>query len=575
MENTIRTKVEAWLSGDYDAATKEEIKRMMQEDPEKLTDAFYKDLEFGTGGLRGVMGVGTNRMNKYTVGAATQGLANYLKKQLSREKIKVAIAFDSRNLSSFFARITAEILSANQISCYLFEDLRPTPELSFTVRHLSCHAGIVITASHNPKEYNGYKVYWRDGGQLVPPHDKNVISEVKKIDSIQEICWRADESLIHMIGKEVDESYLNQIQALSLNPGSIASQAEKIKIVYTPLHGAGVHVVPDALRRYGFTNIYLEEQQVVIDGDFPTVVSPNPEEKSALTLALAAAEKLNADLVMATDPDADRVGVAVRDADGKLVLLNGNAIASLLTYYVLSEKKRQGTLQARDFVVKTVVTTDLIKDIAEDFQVDCFEVLTGFKYIAEQINKKEGKARFLCGGEESYGFLTGDFVRDKDAVSTCCLIAEMVAVMADRGKSLLSLLDEIFIKYALYQEVQVSLTRKGKQGADEIQQMMLDFRERPPVTINGSPVIKITDYLLEKEQDITNHSFSRTALPVSDVVQFFMADGSSVTVRPSGTEPKIKFYISVKEKVEASTLAATKIVLEERVENIKESIHLK
>lgn len=572
MDNTIQSKIASWLNGNYDQATKDEITRLQQENPEELTDAFYRDLEFGTGGLRGIMGVGTNRMNRYTVGAATQGLANYLKMQFPGEDIKVAIAFDSRNNSNNFARKSADILSANGIVCYLFEELRPTPELSFAVRYLQCNAGIVITASHNPKEYNGYKVYWKDGGQLVPPHDKNVIGEVQKVDSIDKIKWGGDnlQNLIKIIGKEVDEVYLNAVKSLSLNPEVITRHAD-LKIVFTPLHGTGI-MVPKALAKYGFSNVSVVESQAKPDGNFPTVSYPNPEEKSALALALQDAELQHADLVMATDPDADRVGVAIRNADGQMELLNGNMVASLLTYYILSEKKRKGDLKETDFVVKTIVTTDLLQEIADSFNIACFDVLTGFKYIAEKIDEHEGKRRFLCGGEESYGFLIGDFVRDKDAVSTCCLVAELAAFLADQNKTMADLLNDLYHQYAFFKEEQVSITKKGKSGAEEIQKMMKTFRDNPMKEINGSRVCKIKDYLSGQVCDVLKDTTSPTGLPKSDVLQFFTEDHSSVTVRPSGTEPKIKFYISVREKKEGNTVECIHEILDQRIENIKQRI---
>lgn len=575
MDKKIKPNVDAWLHGNYDKGTKEKIKRLKKNNPDELFDAFYKSLEFGTGGLRGIMGVGTNRMNKYTVGAATQGLANYLKATYKNTKLKVAVAFDSRNNSAYFANITADVLSANRIECFLFEEMRPTPLLSFAVRYLECHAGVVITASHNPKEYNGYKAYWGDGGQLVPPHDNNVINQVNKVKSIEKIRWERKDAYVKIIGPEVDEAYLQSVEKLSLNQGAISKCAD-FKIVYTSLHGTGITMVPKALNRFGFQNVILEEKQCVPDENFPTVKSPNPEEKSALELSMKLADEIDADLVLATDPDADRVGIAARNRKGELILFNGNMVATMLTHYLLSEWQKQKKLSDNEFVVKTIVTTDIINKIALDFNVKCYDVLTGFKYIAETIKLNDNKKKFICGGEESYGFLIDDFVRDKDAVSACCLIAEIAAVMKNKGKTLQDYLNDIYLKYGFYKEEQLSIVKTGKNGLFEISKMMTHLREKFPKKINKSKVVKIVDYFFGKGYDFENSTFFDTNLPISDVIQFFTADGSKVTIRPSGTEPKIKFYFSVNEKiVSKEQYADMEQLLAKRIEDIIVSLKFK
>lgn len=543
-------KAGIWLKGNYDDETKAAVKNMIENDPAELVESFYRDLEFGTGGLRGIMGTGTNRMNKYTVGAATQGFANYLKASFrDSENIGVAIACDSRNNSPLFARIAAEVLAANNIHVYLFESLRPTPELSFAVRELKCQGGIVITASHNPKEYNGYKVYWNDGGQLVPPHDDNVIAEVFKIRNVDEIRFRGNESLISIIGKEIDEKYLNMLKSLTLSPEVINRQHD-MKIVYTPIHGTGAMLVPKALKSFGFEAVYTVDEQMVPDGNFPTVHSPNPEEKAAMSMALDKARAVDADLILATDPDADRVGVGVKDREGNFILLNGNQSASLLIYYLMKQWKANGKITGKEFIVKTIVTSELLKDIALDHGVESYDVLTGFKFIAEIIRKFEGIKTFIGGGEESYGYLVGDQVRDKDAVIACCMLSETAAWAKDQGLSMYELLIDIYCKYGFYLEDLISITKKGKSGAEEIQQMMLNFRSTPPVEINGQKVVLIKDYKLQKEYDLVKGTNKPIGLPVSDVLQFFLSSGSKITVRPSGTEPKIKFYIGVKGKLD-------------------------
>ncbi len=548
MDQSIIDKAQSWLKGNYDSETKEKVRQLLQEQSDELVDSFYKDLEFGTGGLRGIMGVGSNRMNKYTVGMATQGLANYLKNKYPNQEISVAIAYDCRNNNTFFEGITADILSANNIKVYKFDALRPTPELSFAVRKLNCQSGIVITASHNPKEYNGYKVYGEDGAQLISPDDKNVIEEVRKIKSIDEIKFSANKSLINEIDNSLDEIYTDEIKALSLNPDLIQKH-KNIKIVYTPIHGTGVKLVPMALKKFGFENIIAVEEQNIVDGNFPTVKSPNPEEPAALEMAINKAKEMNADLVMASDPDADRVGVAVRNTNGDFTLLNGNQTATLLFYYVLSQWKEKGKISSNEFIVKTIVTSELLIDIANKFGVDNYDVLTGFKYIAQIIREQEGKKQFILGGEESYGYLIGDFVRDKDAVSSCCFIAETYAWAVDQNKSLEDLLADIYSEFGFYLEELRSVVKKGKSGADEIQEMMHNYRNNPPKEINGRKIICVKDFQLQVSKDIISGETTNIDLPKSNVIQFFTEDGSKITMRPSGTEPKIKFYFGVKEKL--------------------------
>jgi phosphoglucomutase len=551
VDQKIIEKANIWLNGNYDSETRTAVKNMFENDPSELVESFYRDLEFGTGGLRGIMGTGTNRMNKYTVGAATQGLANYLQACFSNlREISVAIAFDSRNNSSFFARITAEVLAANNIKVFLFENLRPVPELSFAVRQLKCQSGIVITASHNPKEYNGYKVYWNDGGQLVPPHDKNVITEVNKIMSIDEIRFKGNDSLIHLIGKEIDDAYLKMLKSLSLSPDVINRQHD-LKIVYSPIHGTGAVLVPPALKEFGFTSVNTVDEQMIPDGNFPTVHSPNPEEKAAMTMAIDKAKAINAELILATDPDADRVGVGVKDTHGNYILLNGNQSATLLIYYLMKQWKAKGKLTGKEFIVKTIVTSELLKDIALSYGVESYDVLTGFKFIAEKIRQFEGVKSFIGGGEESYGYLVGDSVRDKDAVISCCMLAETAAWAKDQGLSMFELLINIYQEYGFYLEDLISITKKGKSGAEEIQQMMQDYRNRPPKAINGMKVVLIKDYKFQKETNLQTGTEKAIDLPKSDVLQFFLESGSKITVRPSGTEPKIKFYFGVKGKLES------------------------
>lgn len=529
-------RAEAWTAPEFNEATRNEVRQMILERSNELEDAFYRNLEFGTGGLRAVMGVGTNRMNLYTVGMATQGLSNYLKANFKeRDEIKVAVSYDCRNHSREFAKVTAEVFAANGMTVFLFDELRPTPELSYTIRHLGCSAGVMITASHNPKEYNGYKVYWEDGAQITAPHDTNIVNEVSKIAGPSEVRFKGGEERIHIIGKEIDEAYLKDILSLMLSPDAVAKHKD-IKIVYTPLHGTGVRLVPEALRRVGFENLFFVEAQNVNDGNFPTVKSPNPEEKSALEMAVKRADEVGADLVMATDPDADRVGIAVRDNSGNIVLLNGNQTASILTYYMLTRWKELGKLNSKTYMVKTIVTTELLAKIAESFGVRMYNVLTGFKYIAQVVRENEGKMLFIGGGEESYGFNAGEFVRDKDAVVACSLVAECAAWCCEQGLTLYGLLQRIYGEYGFYKETLVSLTKKGKEGLEEIGEMMRQFRANPPKELGGSPVVKVIDYQLPLE----------TGLPKSNVLQFFTESECIVSVRPSGTEPKIKFYFEAR-----------------------------
>ncbi|MCF8302906.1 MAG: phospho-sugar mutase [Bacteroidales bacterium] len=546
VDKSILERAQKWLDGNYDRDTKATVRSYLVNDQTTLIDAFYKDLEFGTGGLRGIMGVGTNRMNKYTVGSATQGLANYLKKMFAgRDEIKAVIAYDSRNNSRYFSEVTADVLSANGIKVYLFDALRPTPELSFAIRHLGCQTGVMITASHNPKEYNGYKVYWEDGGQLIKPHDKNIIEEVKRITDVNQINFEGDKNKIEAIGEKIDKVYIDKVKSLTLNP-DIIQKHKDLKIVYTPIHGTGVELVPRALKALGFEQIYNVAEQDKVDGDFPTVHSPNPEEPAALEMALEKAREVNAELVMATDPDTDRAGLAVKDHKGEYVLLNGNQTATLLIYYVLGQYKEKDLLKGNEYIVKTIVTTELLDEMARDFGVEIFDVLTGFKYIADVIKRHEGKKKFIAGGEESYGFLVGDFVRDKDAVIYVAMMAETAAWAAEQGKSLNDLLIDIYQQYGLYKEKLKSVVRYGKAGAEHIAKMMDEFRSQPPVSINDSKVSTIIDYQKGTIHDIDSGEEEPTSLPKSNVIQFYTKCGSKITARPSGTEPKIKFYVGVK-----------------------------
>lgn len=555
LDASTQQRVDQWLSGNYDAATKETIQHLIDSgNITELTDSFYRDLEFGTGGLRGVVGVGSNRMNRYTVGAATQGLSNYINAAFPDQDISVAIAHDSRRMSPEFARLVADIFSANGIKVYLFSALRPTPELSFAIRQLGCQSGIVVTASHNPPEYNGYKVYWNDGAQVVAPHDKAIIAEVNKITSVDDIKFEGVPTKIQFIDEEIDAPYIERIKSNAVNPDVIKRQSD-LNIVYTPIHGTGITLVPRALDALGFTNVHIVEEQATPDGNFPTVKSPNPEERPAMQLALDLALSINADLVMATDPDADRVGAGARNHHGEFELLNGNQMASLIIYYLLNAWKDAGKLTGNEFVAKTIVTTDLIDQMCERYGVKCYNTLTGFKYIAEVIRELEGKEQFIGGGEESYGYLIGDFVRDKDAIASCAMIAELTAYAKDRGQSLFDLLMAMYQENGFYYEALVSLTKKGKSGAEEIQQMMADFRANPPKSIAGSPVVRIDDYKALTRTDESGQASpieaGKMGIESSNVLQFFTADGTKVSARPSGTEPKIKFYVSVREPLES------------------------
>lgn len=565
----------SWLEGNYDAQTKEAIRDLMDKNPDELSDSFYRNLEFGTGGLRGIIGVGTNRMNKYTVGMATQGLANYIKKAFPGEKeYRAAISFDNRLKSDFFAQVTADVLSANGFKVFLFDELRPTPELSFAVRHLKCHTGVMITASHNPKEYNGYKAYWSDGAQMIPPHDKNVIAEVEKI-KVEDVKFKGVKKNIQFIGAEIDDAYLAEVEKLSLSPGSNKRQSE-LGIVYTPLHGAGVKLVPAALERYGFENVFRVYQQDINDPSFPTLHSPNPEEPAALELAIQKARKVDADLVMATDPDADRVGVAVKDLNDHYILLNGNQTAAILTYYLLNLWHKKGKITGSEYIVKTIVTSELLMDIAAKYGVECYDVLTGFKWIAEIIRNNEGKKTFIGGGEESYGFMIGDFIRDKDAVSSCAMLAEIAAWAANQRKTFLELLIDIYLEFGFYKESLISITKKGKSGAEEIQKMMENFRKSPPKQINKSEVVLIKDYLAGKAFDLRAKTESKIDLPASNVLQFFTADGTKISMRPSGTEPKIKFYFGVKGQLkDRKDFEEMNKQLDEKIENVIKDLKLR
>ena len=545
--NEVIAKATTWLNGNYNEETKAEVRRLLEsEDKTELIESFYRDLEFGTGGLRGIMGAGTNRMNIYTVGAATQGLSNYLKAQFpDLPQISVVIGHDCRNNSRLFAEISANIFSANGIKVYLFEDLRPTPEASFAIRHLGCQSGIILTASHNPKEYNGYKAYWNDGAQMIAPHDENVITEVTKT-KVDDIKFKGNPELIEIIGEKIDNAFIEAIKTLSLSPEAIKRNSN-LKIVYTPIHGTGVKLIPRALKEYGFTNIINVPEQDVISGNFPTVISPNPEEPAALDMAVKKAIATDADIVMASDPDADRLGIAIKNDKGEWILVNGNQTALLFVYYLITRWKETGRLKGNEYIVKTIVTTEIIKDIANKNGVEMFDCFTGFKWIAAVIRENEGKKTYIGGGEESYGFLPEDFCRDKDAVSSCTLMAEITAWAKDNGKTLFELLQDIYIEYGYGKEKGISVVRKGKSGAEEIAQMMSDFRNTPPLEIAGSKVVFIKDYKTLQMKNIITGEVSELTMPAtSDVLQYFTEDGTKISVRPSGTEPKIKFYIEVR-----------------------------
>lgn len=544
MDAVIAKRVQVWLEGNFDDTTKSSILSLQETNPVELADAFYKDLEFGTGGLRGIMGVGTNRINRYTIGMATQGFAHYLVQYFPDQRIKIAVAYDCRNNSRLFAEITAAVMAANGIQVYLFESLRPTPELSFTIRHLGCQGGVVCTASHNPKEYNGYKAYFNDGGQLVPPHDVNVIKEVQKITSIDEVKWTGGEHNVHIVGEELDKAYIEMVKGLSVYPDVIQAQHD-LSIVYTPIHGTGFTIIPRVLEAFGFTNLHLVEEQMTPDGNFPTVVYPNPEESEAMALGLKQAASINADILLGTDPDADRLGVGVKDNHGNWVLLNGNQTAVLAFNYLIEARRKKGIAGKTDMVVKTIVTTDMIDIIASRNDINCYNVLTGFKWIAELVKEKEGTEQYVIGGEESYGLMIGDQIRDKDAVSAVALLCEMAAYEKNAGRSLFQKLIELYAEYGLFREHLISITKKGMGGQAQIAAMMEQYRQSPPQRLAGVNVTGMYDYAKSEARDLVNGQMSTIALPKSNVLQFVLEDGSKISARPSGTEPKIKFYFSV------------------------------
>lgn len=575
MEASIQERVNIWLNGNYDQETKHTIKELQANSPEELADAFYRNLEFGTGGLRGLMGVGTNRVNKYTIGMATQGFANYLKKTYPGVEIKLAIAHDSRNNSRFFAETTANVFAANGMHVFLFEALRPTPELSFAIRHLGCKAGVVCTASHNPKEYNGYKAYWNDGGQLVPPHDKNVITEVEAIQSVDEVKWSGGEANITILGKDLDQAYLEMVKGLSVYPDVIAAQ-NNLKIVYTPIHGTGIMLVPQVLEKFGFNNVHIVEEQSTPDGNFPTVKYPNPEESETMSIGLKKAQDLDADILLGTDPDADRVGIGVKNHKGEWVLMNGNQTAVLAFAYMMEARKAKGIAQPNDMVISTIVTTEMINEVAKQNNVACYNVLTGFKWIAEKIKELEGKENYVIGGEESFGLMIGDQIRDKDAVSAVALMCEMAAYEKNKGKTLFDKMIELYIQYGFYYENLISITKKGMNGQKEIAAMMEGFRNSPPKEINGSAVVTLLDYQLQTGKNLQTGETWTIQLPKSNVLQFITADGSKISARPSGTEPKIKFYFSVKTNLSSKAeFDAKQLELENRINGIINSMNLK
>jgi phosphoglucomutase len=544
MNQGINQKIASWLEGNFDAATKDEIRSLQANQPDLLEDAFYRNLEFGTGGLRGLMGVGTNRVNKYTIGMATQGFSNYLLKTYPNESISVVVGHDSRNNSRFLAETTAQVFAANGIKVYLFEALRPTPELSFAIRQLQCKAGVVCTASHNPKEYNGYKAYWNDGGQLVPPHDKNVITEVEAIQSLEEVKWNGGDALIEIIGAAMDASYIAMLKTLSVYPEVIAAQSD-LKIVYTPIHGTGITLVPKVLDAYGFKNVHVVEEQATPDGNFPTVAYPNPEESETMRIGLEKAKALNADILLGTDPDADRVGIGVKNHKGEWVLMNGNQTAVLAFAYMMEARRAKGIAAPNDMVVTTIVTTEMINEVARQNEVNCYNVLTGFKWIAELVKEKEGKENYIIGGEESFGLMIGDQIRDKDAVSAVALLCEMAAYEKSKGRSLFDKMIELYMQYGFYYEHLISITKKGMNGQQEIAAMMEGFRNQPPTEIAGMKVVTLLDYQLQLSTDLQTGNQTKIQLPKSNVLQFVTEDGTKISARPSGTEPKIKFYFSV------------------------------
>ncbi|HMT96308.1 MAG TPA: phospho-sugar mutase [Ferruginibacter sp.] len=565
MNAEIKKKVDQWLQGNYDDETKNALKKLMAENENEVNDAFYKNLEFGTGGLRGIMGVGTNRMNKYTVGMATQGYANYLK-QCFGNNVSVVIGHDSRNNSRSFAEITAHVFAANDIKVYLFESLRPTPEISFAIRELKCQGGVVCTASHNPKEYNGYKAYWDDGAQMVPPHDKNVISEVEKIINVEDVKWSGNSENIQLIGKAMDEKYLAMVKSLSIYPEVCKAQKD-LKIVYTPIHGSGIMLVPQALAQLGFTNVNIVEEQSKPDGNFPTVQYPNPEERETMSIGLKKAEELDADILLGTDPDADRVGIGLKNNEGKWVLLNGNQTALLAFAYIIEARKAKGIAQPNDMVIKTIVTTYMIDEVARKNEISCYNVLTGFKWISSMIRAKEGKENYVVGGEESFGLMIGNQIRDKDSVSAVALICEMVAYERNKGRSIFDKLIELYVEYGFYKESLVNIVKKGMDGAKEIAQMMEDYRKNPPKSFNGANVEQLLDYELQQGKNLLTGETWKIDLPKSNVLQFVLADGTRVSARPSGTEPKIKFYFSVNTALNnAADFKQTEKILDDKLD---------
>jgi phosphoglucomutase len=574
MNELIQKRVALWLSDQFDEETRNEVRQLQASDASALADAFYRNLEFGTGGLRGLMGAGTNRMNKYTVGMATQGFANYLN-QCFAQDVRVAIAYDSRNNSRFFAETTAQVFAANGIEVFLFEEMRPTPELSFAIRQLGCQAGVVCTASHNPKEYNGYKAYWSDGSQLVSPHDKNVIREVEKIASVQDVKWTGGEHRIHSLGAEMDRAYIQMVKSLSVYPELIERQSD-MKIVYTPIHGTGIKLVPDVLRAFGFKHIHIVEEQAVPDGNFPTVAYPNPEESEAMALGLKLARELDADILCGTDPDADRIAIGVRDNQGEWVLMNGNQTAVLAFNYLIEARRSKGIDKPNDMVITTIVTTPMIDRIAQQHEVGCYRVLTGFKWIADLIRQKEGKENYIIGGEESFGLMIGDQIRDKDGVSAVALLCEMAAVERSKGRSLYQKLIDLYVQYGLYKEKLISITKKGMDGQAQIAAMMEGFRTNPPQVINGVNVARISDYQTGSSTDLMSGNVTALGLPSSNVLIFELADGSQIAARPSGTEPKIKFYFSVRDDLpSADQFSEVDAQLEQRVQGIIDDLNLK
>jgi len=574
MSLTIAQKVEQWLAGNYDQATKDAITLMQSQPGDELADSFYKNLEFGTGGLRGIMGVGTNRINKYTIGMATQGFANYLNKTYPNQKISVVVGHDSRNNARFFAETTAQVFAANGIKVYLFEALRPTPELSFAIRKLGAKAGVVCTASHNPKEYNGYKAYWNDGGQLVPPHDKNVITEVEAIQSIDDVKWEGGATNIELIGNSMDDDYTKMLQTLSVYPEVIAQQHD-LKIVYTPIHGTGITLVPKVLAAYGFTNVHVVEEQSIPDGNFPTVHYPNPEETETMSIGLNKAKALDADIILGTDPDADRVGVGVKNHKGEWVLMNGNQTAVLAFAYMMEARKAKGIAKPNDMVITTIVTTAMINEVAKQNKVNCYNVLTGFKWVAELVKEKEGKENYIIGGEESFGLMIGDQIRDKDAVSAVAILCEMAAYEKAKGSTLFDKLIELYMQYGFYYENLISITKKGMNGQAEIAKMMEDYRQSPPTMIDGEAVTTLLDYELQIGKNLVTGETWKLELPKSNVLQFITANGTKISARPSGTEPKIKFYFSVNTKLkDKASFDTTYQMLQDKIKAIISSMQL-